>query len=68
MTTSTRPSQAFSVEDLTEALRSARIGVWDWDIPGNLLRWSDVSLKIYGMQPEDLDNSFGIVHAARSSR
>jgi PAS domain S-box-containing protein len=54
----TRPDQEFSVEDLTEALRGARVGVWDWDIPSNFLRWSDVTLNIYGMQPEEFHNSF----------
>jgi PAS domain S-box-containing protein len=58
MTTKTRPSPAFSADDLTEALRGARVGVWDWDIPGDYLRWSDETLKIYGMRAEDFHNSF----------
>jgi two-component system, cell cycle sensor histidine kinase and response regulator CckA len=58
MTTKTRPNQAFSAEDLTEALRGARVGVWDWDIPSNFLRWSDETLHIYGMRAEDFHNSF----------
>src|SRR6188768_1050391 len=58
MTKKTRPDKEFSVEDLSEALRGARVGVWDWDIPSNYLRWSDVTLNIYGMQAEEFHNSF----------
>lgn len=58
MTTKTPPSPAFSAEDLATALSGARVGVWDWDIPSDHLRWSAETLAIYGMQPEEFHNSF----------
>lgn len=58
MTIKTPPSPAFSAEDLATALGGARVGVWDWDIPSNYLRWSAETLAIYGMQPAEFHNSF----------
>jgi two-component system, cell cycle sensor histidine kinase and response regulator CckA len=48
----------FSFEDLTEALRGARVGVWDWDMRSNYLRWSEETYALYGMQVDEFDNTF----------
>jgi PAS domain S-box-containing protein len=39
-------------------MRSARVGVWDWDIVTNHLRWSDEMLRLYDMQASEFNNTF----------
>ena len=36
---------------LAEAQRLARLGSWEWDIPGNVVTWSDELFRIYGLAP-----------------
>jgi len=38
---------------LAEAERVAKIGSWEWDIPGNRLTCSDGLFAIYGIEPRD---------------
>ncbi len=57
MPTKKTPS-ALSFEDLTEALRGARVGVWDWDMTSNYLRWSEETYNLYGMEVDEFDNTF----------
>ncbi len=52
------PSELFSVADLLEALEGAKVGVWDWDMATNYLRWSDVTLRLYGMERHEFNNTF----------
>jgi len=39
---------------LTEALRIARVGSWEWDVDADLLRASAELRELYGMDPEDV--------------
>lgn len=43
---------------LEEAERIARIGSWEWDIPGNRLTCSDGLYAIYGITAEDFDGHY----------
>jgi PAS domain S-box-containing protein len=43
---------------LAEAERIARIGSWEWDIPGNRLTCSDGLFAIYGITAEDFDGRY----------
>lgn len=43
---------------LAEAERIARIGSWEWDIPGNRLTCSDGLFAIYGITAEDFDGHY----------
>lgn len=43
---------------LAEAERMARLGSWEWDIPGNRLTCSEGLLAIYGIRPEDFDGRY----------
>jgi len=38
-----------SEERLELAVRSARLGVWDWDVRSNTLIWNDRMLELYGI-------------------
>lgn len=37
-------------ERLLLAARAGRLGIWDWDVPGNRLYWDDRMCELYGMQ------------------
>jgi PAS domain S-box-containing protein len=65
-------------EDLAQRLESARrqfadaqalarIGSWEWDIPANVVWWSDELFRIYGLEPGAIAPSYedflGRVHA-----
>ncbi len=43
---------------LAEAERIARLGSWEWDIPGNRLTCSEGLFAIYGIEPEDFDGRY----------
>jgi PAS domain S-box-containing protein len=43
---------------LAEAQRLAHIGSWEWDIPSNIIRWSDELYKIFGLKPEEFEASY----------
>ncbi len=43
---------------LTLAVKSAEIGIWDWDIPQNILTWDDRMYELYGLQPEQFANAY----------
>lgn len=43
---------------LTEAERIARLGSWEWDIPGNRLTCSEGLYAIYGIAAEDFDGHY----------
>lgn len=43
---------------LADAERVARLGSWEWDIPGNRLICSDGLFAIYGIGPEDFDGTY----------
>ena len=36
---------------LSEAQQLARVGSWEWDIPRNVVWWSDELFRIYGLEP-----------------
>lgn len=38
---------------LTEAQEVARIGNWNWDIPTNIITWSDQMYRIFGIAPQE---------------
>jgi PAS domain S-box-containing protein len=39
---------------LVEAQSLARIGSWEWDIPRNLVWWSDELYRVYGLEPRSM--------------
>ena len=39
---------------LAEAQQLARIGSWEWDIPRNIVWWSDELYRIYGLEPQSV--------------
>jgi PAS domain S-box-containing protein len=48
-----------SRERLAEAERVAQMGSWEWDITTDQSTWSEGLLRIYGLDPEELDRSHG---------
>jgi len=38
---------------LTEAQQVAHIGNWNWDIPTNVITWSDQMFRIFGLDPQE---------------
>ncbi len=55
-----------SEASLENAQRIARIGNWDWDIPGHGLWWSDEIYRIFGVEPQEFGATYeafiGYVH------
>ena len=43
---------------LREAQQLARLGSWEWDIPANVVTWSDELFRIYGLEPQSLQPSY----------
>jgi PAS domain S-box-containing protein len=39
---------------LIEAQHLARVGSWEWDIPLNLVWWSDELYRVYGLEPRSM--------------
>src|SRR2546421_4351204 len=39
---------------LGEARELARVGSWEWDIPQNVVWWSDQLYRIYGLEPRSI--------------
>ncbi len=37
---------------LAEAQHLARLGSWHWDVPSNIVSWSDEMYRIYGLRPQ----------------
>ncbi|HLF26699.1 MAG TPA: PAS domain S-box protein [Anaerolineae bacterium] len=40
-----------SRQQLEHAQRVAHLGSWEWDIPANVVTWSDELYRLYGLQP-----------------
>jgi diguanylate cyclase (GGDEF)-like protein/PAS domain S-box-containing protein len=51
---------------LLEAEQLARVGSWEWDIPGNRVIWTDQLYRIYGLEPQSIEPTYerflGYVH------
>jgi PAS domain S-box-containing protein len=47
-----------SEERLRIALEAGNIGVWDWNIPQNTLKWTDNVYKIHGVSKEKFEVNF----------
>jgi PAS domain S-box-containing protein len=47
-----------SRERLALAIASARIGIWDWDIPANKLVWDDRMYELYGIRAQDFSGAY----------
>ncbi|MFN5977973.1 MAG: PAS domain-containing protein, partial [Pseudanabaena sp.] len=43
---------------LTLAVKSAAIGIWDWDVIQNVLQWDDRMYELYGIKPEQFANAY----------
>ncbi len=43
---------------LAEAQRVARVGSWNWDIPGDQVLWSDELYRIFGLEPRTVAITF----------
>lgn len=48
-----------SGERLKEAQRIAHIGDWEWDMEGDGMFWSDEVYRIFGLEPEGLEVTYG---------
>jgi PAS domain S-box-containing protein len=51
---------------LADAQQLARVGSWEWDVPDNVVWWSDELYRIYGLEPRSIvpssDDSIERVH------
>ncbi|NJR41850.1 MAG: PAS domain-containing protein, partial [Akkermansiaceae bacterium] len=57
--------QLHSLSDrLALAVKSAAMGIWDWDILQDVLTWDDRMYELYGVAPDEFAN----VHEAWASR
>jgi len=55
-----------SRRQLQEAQELARLGSWEWDVPGNKVLWTDQLFRIYGLEPQAVEPTYerflGYVH------
>jgi PAS domain S-box-containing protein len=49
---------------LNLAIKSAQIGIWDWDIVNNHLVWDDRMYELYGIKPSDFTGAYPAWEAA----
>ena len=58
---SDRKQAEIQLQDLTNrlelAVRSARMGIWDWDIISDRVIWDDRMYELYGRTPEDFSEA-----------
>ena len=47
-----------SEERLTLATASTGMGIWDWDISNNVLKWDETMFRLYGVTPEDFIGAY----------
>jgi PAS domain S-box-containing protein len=47
-----------SEERLRRALEAARLGTWEWDIPGNHVVWSENVPRLFGLLPGQFGGTF----------
>ena len=45
-------------DQLREAQAVAKVGIWEWDIPVNQVRWSDELYRIFGLTPKAFSGTF----------
>jgi diguanylate cyclase (GGDEF)-like protein/PAS domain S-box-containing protein len=45
-------------DQLREAQAVAKVGIWEWDIPDNRVRWSDELYRIFGLTPQAFPGTF----------
>lgn len=43
---------------LAEAQELAHIGSWEWDIPTNVVTWTDELFRIFGLEPQSVDVTY----------
>lgn len=43
---------------MTIAIRAVEFGVWDWDIPSNVLVWDDQMYRVFGVRREDFGGAY----------
>ena len=43
---------------LSLAVRSAAIGIWDWDVRSDLLSWDQRMFELYGLDPADFSSAY----------
>ncbi len=49
---------ALARRQLADAQQVARIGSWEWDIPNDVVWWSDELYRIYGLEPREIVPSY----------
>src|SRR4051794_28274432 len=61
---------ALARRKLVEAQQLARIGSWEWDIPRNLVWWSDELFRVYGLEPRSMIPTYekSLAHVPRDAR
>ncbi len=47
-----------AIERLNLATDAAKMGIWDWDIKKNELRWDQQMYTLYGVEPEDFGGAY----------
>lgn len=45
-------------ERISTATRASQVGIWDWDIPNNVLVWDDQMYKLYGLKKEEFVGAY----------
>lgn len=49
---------AVTAERVALALRSRRVGFWDWNIKDDILTWDKTQYEIFGVKPGDFKNAY----------
>lgn len=47
-----------SEQQLAEAQTIARVGSWEWDVPNDVVTWSDEMYRIYNLRPQEFEATY----------
>lgn len=53
-----RSQRLYSAELLTSATNAAGIGLWQWDVPRDVLSWDDQMYALYGIRAADFSGAY----------
>lgn len=45
-------------ERISTATRASKVGIWDWDVQNNILKWDDQMYSLYGLKKSEFSGAY----------